>query len=42
MGKKIQPVIEDPQSLVQVFAEKAKKLFLEEQGRRSARVLHLR
>ena len=30
MGKKIQPVIEDPQSLVQVFAEKAKKLLLED------------
>ena len=29
MGKKIEPVIEDPQSLVQVFAEKAKKLLLE-------------
>jgi urea ABC transporter urea binding protein len=28
MGKKIEPVIEDPQSLVQVFAEKAKKLLL--------------
>jgi urea ABC transporter urea binding protein len=27
-GKKIEPVIEDPQSLVQVFAEKAKKLLL--------------
>src|SRR6185369_4412706 len=30
MGKKIQPVIEDPQSLVQVFAEKAKKLLLDD------------
>ena len=30
MGKKIQPVVEDPQSLVQVFAEKAKKLLLED------------
>jgi urea ABC transporter urea binding protein len=30
MGKKIEPVIEDPQSLVQVFAEKAKKLLLED------------
>lgn len=30
LGKKIQPVIEDPQSLVQVFAEKAKKLLLED------------
>jgi urea ABC transporter urea binding protein len=28
MGKKLEPVIEDPQSLVQVFAEKAKKLLL--------------
>ena len=27
-GKKLQPVVEDPQSLVQVFAEKAKKLLL--------------
>jgi urea ABC transporter urea binding protein len=27
-GKKLEPVIEDPQSLVQVFAEKAKKLLL--------------
>jgi len=30
LGKKIQPVVEDPQSLVQVFAEKAKKLLLED------------
>src|SRR3954470_8419388 len=30
MGKKIEPVIEDAQSLVQVFAEKAKKLLLED------------
>ena len=30
LGKKIEPVIEDPQSLVQVFAEKAKKLLLED------------
>src|SRR3954453_18224336 len=30
LGKKIVPVIEDPQSLVQVFAEKAKKLLLED------------
>jgi urea ABC transporter urea binding protein len=30
MGKKIEPVVEDPQSLVQVFAEKAKKLLLED------------
>ena len=30
MGKKLVPVIEDPQSLVQVFAEKAKKLLLED------------
>jgi urea transport system substrate-binding protein len=29
-GKKIEPVIEDAQSLVQVFAEKAKKLLLED------------
>jgi len=30
LGKKIEPVVEDPQSLVQVFAEKAKKLLLED------------
>jgi urea transport system substrate-binding protein len=30
MGKKLVPVVEDPQSMVQVFAEKAKKLLLEE------------
>jgi urea transport system substrate-binding protein len=30
MGKKLEPVIEDPQSLVQVFAEKAKKLLLQD------------
>ena len=30
LGKKLQPVVEDPQSLVQVFAEKAKKLLLED------------
>ena len=30
LGKKIQPVVEDPQSMVQVFAEKAKRLLLEE------------
>ncbi len=30
LGKKIQPVVEDPQSLVQVFAEKAKKLLLDD------------
>src|SRR5260370_6631341 len=30
LGKKIQPVVEDPQSLVQVFADKAKKLLLED------------
>jgi urea transport system substrate-binding protein len=30
MGKKLVPVVEDPQSLVQVFAEKAKKLLLED------------
>ena len=30
LGKKLEPVIEDPQSMVQVFAEKAKKLLLEE------------
>jgi urea transport system substrate-binding protein len=29
-GKKIEPVVEDPQSLVQVFNEKAKKLLLED------------
>jgi urea transport system substrate-binding protein len=29
-GKKIQPIVEDAQSLVQVFAEKAKKLILED------------
>ena len=31
LGKQIEPVIEDPQSLVQVFAEKAKKLLLDDQ-----------
>ena len=30
LGKKIVPVVEDPQSLVQVFAEKSKKLLLED------------
>jgi urea ABC transporter urea binding protein len=30
MGKKLVPVVEDAQSLVQVFAEKAKKLLLED------------
>ncbi len=30
MGKKIEPVVEDPQSMVQVFADKAKKLLLED------------
>ena len=30
LGKQIEPVIEDPQSLVQVFADKAKKLILED------------
>ncbi|MEX1206374.1 MAG: ABC transporter substrate-binding protein [Dongiaceae bacterium] len=30
MGKMIEPVIEDPQSLVQVFNEKAKKLLLQD------------
>jgi urea transport system substrate-binding protein len=30
LGKKIQPVVEDPQSLVQVFSEKAKKLLLQD------------
>lgn len=29
-GKMLEPVVEDPQSLVQVFAEKAKKLLLED------------
>src|SRR5262245_43190445 len=29
-GKKIEPVVEDPQSLVQVFNERAKKLLLED------------
>jgi urea transport system substrate-binding protein len=29
-GKKLVPVVEDPQSLVQVFAEKAKKLLLDD------------
>ena len=28
LGKKIQPVVEDPQSMVQVFAEKAKNFYL--------------
>ncbi len=31
LGKKIQPVIEDPQSMVQVFNDKAKKLLLDDQ-----------
>jgi urea transport system substrate-binding protein len=31
LGKQLEPVVEDPQSLVQVFAEKAKKLLLEDQ-----------
>ena len=31
LGKKIEPVIEDPQSMVQVFNDKAKKLLLEDQ-----------
>ena len=31
LGKQIEPVIEDPQSMVQVFNEKAKKLLLEDQ-----------
>jgi len=30
LGKKLEPVVEDPQSLVQVFAEKAKKLLLQD------------
>jgi urea transport system substrate-binding protein len=30
LGKKLEAVVEDPQSMVQVFAEKAKKLLLEE------------
>ncbi len=30
LGKKLVPVVEDPQSMVQVFAEKAKKLLLED------------
>lgn len=30
LGKQIEPVIEDPQSLVQVFAEKSKKLLLDD------------
>jgi urea transport system substrate-binding protein len=30
LGKKLEPVVEDAQSLVQVFAEKAKKLLLED------------
>jgi urea transport system substrate-binding protein len=30
LGKKIEPVVEDPQSMVQVFAQKAKKLILED------------
>jgi urea transport system substrate-binding protein len=30
MGKKLEPIVEDPQSLVQVFAEKAKKLLLQD------------
>ena len=31
LGKQIEPVIEDPQSMVQVFNDKAKKLLLEDQ-----------
>ncbi len=31
LGKKIEPVVEDPQSMVQVFNDKAKKLLLEDQ-----------
>ena len=31
LGKPIEPVIEDPQSVVQVFNDKAKKLLLEDQ-----------
>ena len=31
LGKPLEPVIEDPQSMVQVFNEKAKKLLLEDQ-----------
>ncbi|HEX6115013.1 MAG TPA: transporter substrate-binding protein [Geminicoccaceae bacterium] len=31
LGKQIEPVVEDPQSMVQVFNEKAKKLLLEDQ-----------
>ena len=42
LGKKIQPVVEDPQSMVQVFAEKAKKLLLDEKVVGRARLLHLR
>jgi len=30
LGKQIEPVVEDPQSLVQVFAEKSKKLLLDD------------
>ena len=30
LGKKLEPIVEDPQSLVQVFADKAKKLLLED------------
>ena len=30
MGKKLEPVVEDPQSMVQIFADKAKKLLLED------------
>src|SRR5215470_15716656 len=30
LGKQIEPVVEDPQSMVQVFAEKAKRLLLEQ------------
>ncbi len=31
LGKKLEPVVEDPQSMVQVFNDKAKKLLLEDQ-----------
>ncbi len=30
LGKQIEPIVEDPQSMVQVFAQKAKKLILED------------
>ena len=41
LGKKIEPIVEDPQSMVQVFAEKAKKLLLEDKVVAVLGLLHL-